>query len=327
MTTESSQRLISPFFGADNRTSDKRTGWERELDESFDGLGRLFRTSLRAKRRQPSTIRTYAEAVRLLQAHLRSKGMPLDVVSIRREHVEDFLADLGERAKPTTVKNRFLSLQQWFKWLVEEGEIRESPMARMKAPATPLEPAPVLTEEGLKALIRACEGKGFDDRRDMALLRLYMDTGARLSEIATLEVGALDRDAQVALVTGKGNRIRGVPFGPRASLALERYLRQRETHAHAKTAALWLGLRGPMTPNGAFQALKRRAKRAGIDNLHPHLFRHTFAHQWLADGGSEGDLMRLMGWRSRQMLTRYAASTADQRAREAYWNRGFGDRF
>ena len=77
-------------------------------------------------------------------------------------------------------------------------------------------------------------------------------------------------------------------------MALDRYLRVRRRHPRAGEAALWLAERGhgPMTDNGIAQMLRRRGRLVGIDNLHAHQFRHTFAHSWLSEGGNEGDLMR-----------------------------------
>lgn len=72
-----------------------------------------------------------------------------------------------------------------------------------------------------------------------------------------------------------------------------------------------------MTPSGIYQVIARCGERLGI-NLHPHMFRHTFAHRWLDAGGAEGDLMELTGWDSPQMLRHYGASARAARARRAY---------
>ena len=224
------------------------------------------------------------------------------------------------------MRTRYRGLFRFCGWLVDEEEITANPMKALSPPQPKSKPVPVLTDTDLAALLKACAGKDFRDRRDEAMIRLLLDCGLRVSELCGLTVEGVDLDQGMTLVRGKGNKVRPVYFGARTARAVDRYLRQRSTQRWAHLDALFLTQRGALTPDGARERMKVRGTQAGIDDLHPHRFRHTFAHDFLMSGGQERDLKRLAGWSSDVMLERYGASAADARAKAAAQRMKRGDR-
>jgi integrase/recombinase XerC len=159
---------------------------------------------------------------------------------------------------------------------------------------------------------------------------MFCSTGARLAEIGDLCVSDVDLDTESVWLHGKGGKDRRVRFGPVTARALSRYLRLRGRRDGAsEIPQLWLSVRGlrPLQPAAIKVRLRQLGRAAGVDHVHAHRWRHTFAHEWKLNGGNEGDLMLLMGWTSDEMPRRYGQSAAAERAQELQTRFGIGERF
>jgi site-specific recombinase XerD len=293
----------------------------------LDDLGRSFARHLRAEGRAERTVVIYGQAVRYFAAWLVESDRSPTVDELSRAAVRAWLASLTDRGQePGTIRTRHLSLGRFCKWLVDEGEITANPMTGLRLPTPTDKPVPVLSDRELAGLIKACGGKTLADRRDEAFIRILLDTGVRVSEACAMTVEGTDLDRQSAVIRGKGNKVRAVYFGARTARAVDRYSRLRAASRWSHLDALWLSQRGALSTDGARELVRVRAQRAGLEHIHPHQLRHTFAHDFLSAGGQERDLMRLAGWSSPEMLSRYGASAADQRAKDAAQRMRRGDR-
>ena len=275
---------------------------------------------LKSEHRAERTISTYLNALRRLDEFLADRGMPRELRAVRREHLEAWIADMLERNQAGTVSIAFRSVRPFFRWLVDEDEIDRSPMEKMKTPTPPMNPPAVLKDDEIARLLAVCKGADFISRRDLAILSLMLDTGIRRGELAGLRVGDLNLGQMVAFVeatTSKSRRGRAVAFGPSTAKAITRYLRHPKA-PHGPQEPLWRARTSlPLTGNEVYHTIRRRAEQAGI-RVHPHQLRHTWASHMLGAGHSEGDVMALGGWASRDMLSRYGASAASDRAIAAY---------
>lgn len=284
-----------------------------------------FQDWLEEVNKAPMTRKTYGVAVEQLGAYLAERGMPTDPTVVTREHLGEWLRhmqrpveDGGQGLTAQTTLQRYRSVSRFFQWMVKEDEIKESPMARMSPPKVPEKLVPVVDDDSLRRLFKTVGGSEFEDRRDKAILALFIDVGLRIAEMANLSVSDVDIEARFVTVMGKGRRPREVRFTTTTRADINRYLRKRAGHPHADSPKLWIGRAGAMTGSGVYRMVARRAEEAGIEHIHPHQLRHTFAHKYLANGGNEGNLMQVTGWKSRSMVDRYGASVAAQRAADAH---------
>jgi site-specific recombinase XerD len=281
--------------------------------------------ALRSERKSAQTIKSYGDGVR---AFLRWCENNHHVPALNRDLVKGFVADLLDAgAEPSTARSRQLGVRRFSAWLEEEGELDSDPLLGLRAPKLDAKVTASLTDDELRGLINACTGREFRDRRDEAIVRLMAETGIRAGELCGLAM--TDVDLTRCLITvrrGKGGKGRVVPVGAQTARAIDRYLRARRTHRLADTGALWLGDRGKeLNYYGLHKALKHRAESAGLTNFHPHLLRHTAASRWLAAGGSEGGLMAVAGWSTRDMIDRYTKATAAERAAAEARGLGLGE--
>lgn len=282
-----------------------------ELSSAF----KSWKIDLRSRNLSVRTIETYKLAVVQLIDWLGDR----DVTEITPNDIRQFIGYMLDTRSAATAKQRYSSLNVLFGWLLIEGEIEVSPMSKVTKPRVTEKPVPVISERAFDLVLATCDSS-FLGKRDEALLRLTWDSGIRVSELVGIRIEDVSLDLGIVWVDGKTGE-RQVPFSLATTRGLDRYIRIRSKHRNASDPHLWLSDRGKgvfLTRSGAYRMVSRRSDIAKVGHQHPHVFRHTMAHRFLAAGMAEGSVMQIGGWSDRKMLDRYGRSARSQRAIEDF---------
>jgi site-specific recombinase XerD len=249
-----------------------------------------FALRLAAEGKAAKTIRTYTEAVQwFAAARLTEHDSRTAWEQVSSQDIQRWMAWLLDRYSTAYVSNQYRALQQFFKWLAAEDQLPD-PMAGLQPPRVTGKLVPVFTPEELARLERACAGRSFAQRRNTAIIAVFIATGIRLSELADMRCVHVDLWQREITVRGKGGKDRIVKIGHQAAPSRDRYLRARVRHAQAWRPQLWLGVnnREPLTVAGIYQMTARRGRQCGVD-LYPHRFWRHFSHTWLDHPGRPRD--------------------------------------
>jgi len=199
------------------------------------------------------------------------------------------------------------TLRAFFSWLAREGLVESNLGSSLKPPKIPRKIVSTLSDEEIRSILNMLKATNPCDARNRSIVMILIDTGLRIKELTNLKMDDLNLDQGVLKVMGKGEKERIVPIGNNAQRALQRYLfRYRPKPAHAGIDNVFLSLSGAaLSENSMKLVFTRLARRSGVNRLHAHLCRHTFATRFLINGGDVFTLQQMLGHSTLEMVRHY----------------------
>lgn len=303
--------LCGGYFGIVDSTDDF-LGVVMDLKFSQAVEGYLLYAEVREL--SPHTIRDYGNTFKRFGRFL---GRDALVKKITRLEVQRFMVSLKD-LKPKTRLNYHTGLAALWTWLVEERFV-EAHLIRQVTPPVPdkIEVVP-FSEDDIRLMLESLKvSKGYwknGERvtfrlplaeRNRMMLIVMLDTGLRASELCALTMQDVDVRNRQIKVLGKGDKERVVPISAKTAKALWKFLSGRD---QAAKAPVWVGQNGKQINRKTLMLmLNRLQERSGVRNVHAHRFRHTFAINYLRNGGDVFTLQRILGHSSMSMVKRYLA--------------------
>ncbi|HEX77618.1 MAG TPA: tyrosine-type recombinase/integrase [Dehalococcoidia bacterium] len=298
--------------------------WEELEKDSIElsVLARHFELYNRTEGKSPKTVDWYNQALEQFHRFLVEGKKSTRLGKLGEAEVREYILFLQDKRKwqdnpyvsnhkgklaAISIQTYIRALRAFFNWLYKEGYTSENRLARLRPPKAPTKVVEVLSEEEITRVLNSIDRNTASGARDYAILMLLLDTGLRCSELRGIELGDINMEGGYLKIMGKGGKERIVPFGASAQKALLRYLLHfRSQPFNLSIQNLFLTLDGkPLTKNCVRMICRRIAAKSGVKRLYPHLCRHTFATNYLINGGDVFSLQQILGHTTLEMVRRY----------------------
>ena len=254
------------------------------------------------------TVESYGRDLERYVKALEEKGVtePDDVT---RPLIEEHLEHLAEEGyAPSSVERALSAIKSFHRFMLQEEMSSVSPAAALPLPKKAERLPDVLSVRQALALLDQPFPKTAAGQRDRAIIEVLYGCGLRVSELTGLDVGAVSLEDEVVRVIGKGSKERLVPLMGSAHEALAEYLSdwRGELVSSRSGAAVFLNVRGGrISRQSVFAIVERAGRVVGIDGLHPHTLRHSFATHMLQGGADIRIVQELLGHSSIQTTQLY----------------------
>ena len=268
-----------------------------------------FKLSCQTENKSPRTIEWYTCFLERFHQFSNQNGYPTNVKRINKDHLRAFIIFLqrevrtphtGKPLSEATIQGYVRTLKAFFSWLMREEYIEQNPMSKIPVPRAQVKIVDTFSHEQVTRLIGMCRTSDDSGYRNLAIILLLLDSGIRISELVNISVDDINlADGYIKIRKAKGNKERLVPIGSLVQKSLWKYINSyRPQPVTENVTRLFLSKYGiPLTKSGIQQMLRRYGRRVGITGMRcsPHSFRHTFAKNYLLNGGDVFSLQKILG--------------------------------
>lgn len=296
---------------------------------TIDDLISRYELSNRADGKSPKTIAWYSDMLRSFSGYMKAKQHSCHLSGFVIDTIRGYILYLRHKPKfqghpytpeqdkllsPKTVQCHTRALKAFSSWLFVEGYTTENRLKNLKLPKAPIKVIEPLTPEEIKKITASINKKSPTGTRNYALFATLLDTGLRVSEAAGITLSNLNLVDGYIKVMGKGSKERIVPIGKYIQMTLWTYIdKVRLEPISPDCNNLFLTQGGkPITVNTIKLLFSRLAKSSGVERLHAHICRHTFAINYLLNGGDIFSLREILGHTTLDMVNHYLHFTSSQ---------------